>query len=113
MPEVYRQATVVALPSYREGLPKSLLEAGATARALVTTDVPGCRDVVAHDQTGLLVPARDPDALADAVGQLLIDDGLRERLRWAARADIEANHAIERIVAQHFALYERLLAESA
>ena len=113
MPEVYRQATVVALPSYREGLPKSLLEAGATARALVTTDVPGCRDVVTHDETGLLVPARDAGALADAVGRLLADDGLRERLRQAARASVEAHHAVEHIVAQHFALYERLLGENA
>ena len=112
MPDVYRQSTVVALPSYREGLPKSLLEAGATARALVTTDVPGCRDVVADGETGLLVPARDGVALADAVERVLDDDDLRHRLRMAARANVEANHAIEHIVAAHFELYERALSHA-
>ena len=113
MPEVYRQSTVVALPSYREGLPKALLEAGATARTLVATDVPGCRDVVTHEQTGLLVTARDAGALADALARVLADPDLRQRLRQSARADVEANHAVDHIVAQHFALYERLLAENA
>ena len=113
MPEVYRQATVVALPSYREGLPKALLEAGASARTLVTTDVPGCRDVVTDAQTGLLVPARDAGALADAIARALRDPALRERLRTNARANVAAHHAVEHIVAAHFALYERLIAEAA
>ena len=112
MPDVYRQATVVALPSYREGLPKALLEAGATARALVTTDVPGCRDVVADGETGLLVPARDAGALAAAVGRLLGDRALRDRLRHAARAHVVAEHAVEHVVAAHFRLYERAMADA-
>lgn len=110
MPEVYRQATVVALPSYREGLPKALLEAGATARALVTTDVPGCRDVVTDGETGLVVPVRDAGALAAAVGRLLDDGALRDRLRHAARDHVVAEHAVEHVVAAHFQLYGRALA---
>lgn len=110
MPSVYRQATVVALPSYREGLPKALLEAGATARTLVTTDVPGCRDVVTDGVTGRVVPVRDAAALADAIEAVLADPGLRERLRMAARDDVEERYAVEHIVAAHFALYERALA---
>ena len=111
MPEVYRQATVVALPSYREGLPKALLEAGGAARAMVTTDVPGCREVVTDGETGLLVPARDAVALADAVQRLLEDAVVRDRLRKAARASIEANYGIGSVVSAHFNLYERALQE--
>lgn len=61
------QASVVVLPSYREGLPRVLLEGGATGRPLLTTDVPGCRAVVADGDNGLLVPARDAEALARAM----------------------------------------------
>ena len=113
MPDVYRQATVVALPSYREGLPKALLEAGAAGRAIVTTDVPGCRDVVEDGVTGLIVPARDAQGLADAVAQLLDDAGKRDALRHAARRYVEDHHSIEHIVAQHFELYDRALGMTA
>jgi glycosyltransferase involved in cell wall biosynthesis len=85
MPALFRSVDVVVLPSYREGLPKGLIEAGASGCALVTTDVPGCREVVSDGKDGLLVPARDAPALADAVGRLLADPGLRLRLGNAAR----------------------------
>ena len=109
MPEVYRQATVVVLPSYREGLPKALLEAGASARTLITTDVPGCRDVVTDDETGLVVPVRDASALAGALRRVLGDSALRGRLRAAARENVVAHHTIEHIVEAHFSAYERIL----
>lgn len=112
MTEVYRQATIVVLPSYREGLSKALLEAGAMTRALVTTDAPGCRDVVTDGETGLLVPTRDAAALADAIGRLLGDSGLRQRFRHAARADIQARFSIKHIVDAHFGLYHRALEEA-
>jgi len=73
MPELYRRAHVVCLPSYREGLPKSLIEACAAGRPVVTTDVPGCRAVVTHGVNGLLVPARNAGALADALQRLIED----------------------------------------
>src|SRR5690606_12083439 len=69
----YAQAHIVTLPSYREGLPKSLIEAAACGRPVVTTDVPGCRDAIEPDVSGLLVPARDGRALADAIGRLAAD----------------------------------------
>ena len=67
MPAVLAGADIVALPSYREGLPKSLIEAAACARPLITTDVPGCREVVTDGVDGLLVPARDAISLARAI----------------------------------------------
>ncbi|HBC07638.1 MAG TPA: glycosyltransferase family 1 protein, partial [Rhodospirillaceae bacterium] len=65
---VWAGAHIAVLPSYREGLPKSLLEAAACARPLIATDVPGCRALVRDGENGLLVPPRDPQALADAIG---------------------------------------------
>jgi glycosyltransferase involved in cell wall biosynthesis len=108
MPEVLRQASLVCLPSYREGLPKALLEAGATARAAVTTDVPGCRDAVRHEHNGLLVPPRDAHALAEALGRLLSDPALRRRMGAAGRARAEAEFSVERVVDETMAVYEAL-----
>ncbi|MFI5420722.1 MAG: glycosyltransferase family 4 protein, partial [Nitrososphaerales archaeon] len=64
MAVVFAEAHLVCLPSYLEGLPKVLLEAAACGRAIVTTDVPGCRDVVKHGSNGLLVPPKDANSLA-------------------------------------------------
>jgi glycosyltransferase involved in cell wall biosynthesis len=80
---------VVVLPSYREGVPRSLLEGAAMARALLATDVPGCREVVAHGVNGLLVPPRDAQALAAAMRSLLLDRDLVRRLASAARRKAE------------------------
>lgn len=86
MPALFRSVHVVALPSYREGLPKGLIEAGACSVALVTTDVPGCHEVVSNGVDGLLVPAKDGPSLASAIARLHDDPGLRQRLGAAARA---------------------------
>lgn len=66
MPGLFASVDAVILPSYREGLPKGLIEAGASGLPLVTTDVPGCREVVTNEVDGLLVPARNAAALARA-----------------------------------------------
>ena len=66
VPGVWRSSHIALLPSYREGLPKALLEAAASARAIVATDVPGCREIARHDVNALLVPPRDARSLADA-----------------------------------------------
>lgn len=79
-------ATLVVLPSYREGTPKILLEAAAMGLPIVATDVPGCREVVRHEVNGLLVPARDAAALAEAMKALLAD---RQRLQSYGRASRE------------------------
>ena len=81
----WRRAHIAVLPSRREGLPKSLLEAAACGRAMIATDVPGCRDIVRPDQTGLLVPADDPVALAGAIESLVASPALRARYGAAAR----------------------------
>lgn len=85
MPALLRSVDIVALPSYREGLPKGLIEAAASGCALVTTDVPGCREVVTHEVDGLLVPVRDGDALAKGIARLQEDPPLRARLAEAGR----------------------------
>ena len=109
MARVLAAAHVVVLPSYREGLPKVLVEAAACGRPAVTTDVPGCRDAIIPGVTGLLVPARDAVALADAIGQLVGDTGMRIRMGRAARQMAEREYGIEHIVEQHLSLYHELL----
>jgi glycosyltransferase involved in cell wall biosynthesis len=109
MPGLWAQCHIAVLPSYREGLPNALVEAGACCRALIATDVPGCREVVRHEQTGLLVPPRDPAALAEAIQRLAEDGALRRRLGAAARARAEAEYAEPVIIAQTLRLYGSLL----
>ena len=65
--KLYASSHIICLPSYREGFPKSLMEAAAAGRAVVTTDVPGCRDAIIPNKTGLLVPVKDSKALANAI----------------------------------------------
>jgi glycosyltransferase involved in cell wall biosynthesis len=81
-----RQADVACLPSYREGLPKFLLEGASVGLPLVATDVPGCREIVRPGVNGLLVPARDPRALARAIETLVRDPAARARMGNASRA---------------------------
>jgi len=82
---LWRRCHVAVLPSHREGLPMSLLEAAACGRPMIATDAPGCREIVVHDLTGLLVPIEDPPALADAIARLAGSAGLRARYGAAAR----------------------------
>ena len=82
---LWQQAHIAALPSYGEGLPKSLLEAAACGRPIVTTDVTGCRDLVPDGRTGILVPPRDARALADALRRLAGNSGVRRQMGDAAR----------------------------
>jgi glycosyltransferase involved in cell wall biosynthesis len=110
MDAVLRGAHVVCLPSYREGLPKALLEAAASGRAIVATDVPGCREIARHDENALLVPPRSGAALAEAIRRLVEDDPLRARLAARGRA-IAVEEFGDRTVAQRtLAIYDELLA---
>jgi glycosyltransferase involved in cell wall biosynthesis len=113
MPAVLAECHLVCLPSYREGLPKSLLEAAAGARACVTTDVPGCRDAVLDGETGLLVPARDAGALAKALRSLIEDPERRARMGEHARRWAQEKFSQEKVAAETLALYRELLAEAA
>jgi len=110
MPAVYSKATLICLPSYYgEGLPNVLAEAGASGRAVVTTDVPGCRQAVSHEVNGLLVPARNSKALSAAIQRLLGDTELRRRLgsMGRERAVREFSHAT--IVRSMLGIYRGLL----
>jgi glycosyltransferase involved in cell wall biosynthesis len=107
--EQYAAANIVCLPSYREGLPKSLVEAAACGRAVVTTDVPGCRDAITPDVTGVLVPVKDSVRLADALQSLIENPGLRQEMGLKGRRLAEEAFAIEKIVAQHIEIYRDLL----
>jgi glycosyltransferase involved in cell wall biosynthesis len=109
MPEVLAQASAVCLPSYREGIPRALIEAAACARAIVTTDVPGCREVVRHGENGLLVPAQDAGRLAQALRALLEDARLRAEMGAAGRRLVEAELAPEIVIGQTLGLYDDLL----
>ena len=109
MPALFRSVDVVALPSYREGLPKGLIEAGACGCALVTTDAPGCREVVADGIDGLLVPVRDAKALATAIARLHEDPELRSRLGRAARERVLREHEVGSVNARTMTVYQELL----
>ncbi|MBC7905450.1 MAG: glycosyltransferase family 4 protein [Rhodospirillaceae bacterium] len=102
---VWRDAHIGLLPSYREGLPKALLEAAACGRPLIATDVPGCRELVRHGVNGLLVPAQNPDSLADALERLVTDPALRHSLGAEARRLAETEFSLDGVVAAHLELY--------
>jgi glycosyltransferase involved in cell wall biosynthesis len=104
----YANAHIAVLPSYREGLPKSLLEAAAAGLPLIATDVPGCREICRHGETGLLVPARNAAALADALEQLAMDADLRARYGAAARLAAQTEFAEAIVIARTMALYAAL-----
>ena len=108
-PVVLAQARIVVLPSYREGLPKVLLEAAATGRPMIATDVPGCREVIEPGVTGLLVPARDSVELADAIVQLLADPERCRQMGRRARQLAEREFGVEVVVTRTLGVYRELL----
>ncbi|WP_445371125.1 glycosyltransferase family 4 protein [Methylomonas sp. HW2-6] len=113
MPQLLAAANIVVLPSYREGLPRVLEEAAACGRAVITSDVPGCRDAIEADVSGLLVPVRDAVALADAIRRLLADGGLRREMGRRGRQLAERRYAVAAIVDAHLAIYRELISEAA
>lgn len=110
---VWRGAHIAVLPSLREGLPKCLLEAAACGRPIVASDVPGCREVVRPGINGLLVPAGDADALADALIALANDPERRRRYGEESRRLVESDLSDAAIGRQVVGLYRHLLADSA
>jgi glycosyltransferase involved in cell wall biosynthesis len=100
----------VVLPSlYGEGVPTVLLEAGASSRAIVTTDVPGCRDVVTSGVHGLVIPPGDAGALAEALERLILDPPLRRKMARAGRELILERFDVQKINQQTLDLYLQLL----
>lgn len=110
--ELFSASHIAVLPSYREGLPKVLIEAAAAGRAVVTTDVPGCRDAIEPGWTGLLVPVRQADALAEAIEALATDNALRQAFGRAGRALAERQFDVRQVAAQHLAIYDELIGAS-
>ena len=108
---VYGRADIAVLPSYREGLPRSLLEAAACGLPIVTTDTSGCREVVADGVNGFLVPVRDPVALAEALRRLTKDAELRRSMGAASRLRAEQEFSQELIFASTLSVYHEVAGE--
>lgn len=112
MPEVFSQANIVVLPtSYGEGIPKILLEAASCGRPIVATDIPGCREIVRHNENGLLIPLSDSKALADAIEFLIKNPELRAKMGARGRKIVEAEFSKEIVIKQTMEVYERLLSQ--
>lgn len=110
MPQVMEKSHLVVLPTYYgEGLPKVLLEAAACARPLIATRMRGCSDIVRDGDNGLLVPPRDPEALAEAIAKLVLDPQLRARLGAKGRELVMHQFASRRIVEENLSLYREIL----
>jgi glycosyltransferase involved in cell wall biosynthesis len=109
VPDLLRASDALCLASRREGVPRAVMEAMAAGIPVVATDVVGTREVVRHEETGMLVPFADPSALATALERVLTDRVLVERLTGAARQELEANWlqaSVDRRVAR---VYRELL----
>lgn len=109
---IFANSHIVVLPSYREGLPKVLIEAAACGRAVVTTNVPGCKHVIKENETGLLVTAKDSKSLADAIIQLIENTELRRNFGTAGRQLAEIKYCESIIAATYVGCYKILLKEN-
>jgi len=109
MPSIYINASIICLPSYREGLPKALLEAASCGRPIVTYDVPGCREVVIDQVNGFLVPFKDTDAMVNAIETLLDNKELCSQMGQKGRELVLNNFSQEQIAAETMALWQEVL----
>ena len=109
MPEVWSFAHIACLPSYREGMPKSLIEAASSGLPIVTTDVPGCREVINNQEEGFLVPAKDSESLAKALNKLIENEKLRKIMGSKARKRAETLFCEKQITLAQTQLYDELL----
>jgi glycosyltransferase involved in cell wall biosynthesis len=108
--KVWQGSTIAALPTtYGEGVPKALIEAAACGRPIVATDVPGCREIVRPGESGLLIPARDTEALVEAIRRLARDPALRRSMGEKGREHAAGGFSEETVVAETMALYDSLL----
>ena len=109
MPQVFAASHIVCLPSaYGEGVPKVLIEAASCGRPIVTTDSPGCREIVRNDENGLLVPIRDHIGLAYALRRLIEDASLRKQMGIRGRAIVLEGFTVEKVVRETLSLYQSL-----
>lgn len=110
--DLWAKAHIAVLPSRREGLPKSLLEAAACGRAIIATNVPGCREIARNGLNAILVPVDDAQALADAVQRLANDPALREQYAAAGRVLVEREFSDVRIGSETIKLYRTMLGDA-
>ena len=106
--KILKKAHIICLPSYREGLPKTLLEAAAAGLPIVTTDTPGCREVVLDGENGFLVPIKNHEILAEALLKLIVDKSLRTRMGKVGRMFAEEKFSSNRIVKETLAIYNQI-----
>lgn len=109
IPELLSKAHIACLPSHHEGFPLSLVEASACGRPIVTTDIPGCRDVVEDGKTGLLVPTKSPDQLALALAKLILNSEMRQEMGRRGRQRAVERMSCETVNRQTYECYERVL----
>lgn len=109
MNNILGQASIIVLPSYREGFPKVLIEAAAVGRAVITTDVAGCRDAIYNGVTGLLVPAKDSTALANAIKGLIASPETCYMMGKEGRKMAEKRFDEKITIERHLAIYDQLL----
>jgi glycosyltransferase involved in cell wall biosynthesis len=110
MEHVYAGFDLFVLPSYREGFPRSAMEAAASGLPVIATDIRGCRQVVSQRQSGLLVPPHDPVRLAAAIEELVRDPVVRRQMGSAGRRKAEAEFDDRNVVSKSLQAYERVLA---
>ena len=110
MHKVLAQSSIVCLPSYREGLPKVLLEAASCGRVIIATDVPGCREIVHNGENGALVPLKNANSLASAIKKLINNPGKRKIMGTNGRRLVENEFSEEIVVSQTLKIYQELLA---
>ena len=107
MSQLLQMSNLVVFPSfYGEGVPKILIEAAASGRAVITTDNPGCKDAIIHGETGLLVPKKDSEALADAIINLLDDDAKRIEMGMKAREFAKREFYLKEVINKHIDIYQ-------
>lgn len=109
MSQILNLCSILVLPSYREGLPKILIEGAASGVAIVTTDVPGCRDAIVSGVTGLLVPPRDAKELSKAIAYLLKNENHCKEMGEAGRKLAERHFNVDNVVERHLELYRDMM----
>ena len=109
MENILQQSSIVVLPSYREGFPKILMEAAACGRAVITTDVPGCRDAIYNGVTGVLVPERNSLELANSIKELAINPNLYKEMGKRGRKMAESRFDVDNVISKHFKIYNQVL----
>ena len=105
MRNLYRKMSIICLPSWREGFPKVLMEAASCGLPTITTDVPGCRDAIVDQKTGILVPVKNSNALANALQYLIENIGIRKKMGMYGRNLALRKFDLKVIIPQIIKLY--------